>query len=72
MPVWVTLESQQKLIVIKVQKQLARISRSNIYDGNRYGSHLRGRTCINSTSKCLSYEGEDINGFWSGKYTFLA
>lgn len=43
--------------------KLARISRSNVYDGNSYGSHLRGRTCKNSSSKCLSYAGEELDGF---------
>jgi TPR repeat protein len=67
----ITVYGRKWDIKLSLTDKLARISRSNIYDGNSYGSHLRGRTCQNSTSKCLSYKGEDIDGFWSGRFTSM-
>ena len=67
----ITVYGRRWDITLSLTDKLARISRSNVYDGNSYGSHLRGRTCMNSPSKCLSFEGEDISGFWRGKFTFM-
>ncbi|WP_085298277.1 tetratricopeptide repeat protein [Cognaticolwellia mytili] len=48
---------------LALEYKVERMSKSNIYDGNSFGSHLRGRTCLNSSSKCISISGEDVDGF---------
>jgi hypothetical protein len=48
---------------LALEYKVERMSKSNIYDGNSFGSHLRGRTCLNSSSKCISIGGEDVDGF---------
>lgn len=48
---------------LALEYKVEKMSKSNIYDGKSFGSHLRGRTCLNSSSKCISITGEDIDGF---------
>jgi hypothetical protein len=53
-------------IEVALEYKLNKIMKEGIYDGNSYGSHLRGRTCLNSSSKCILIEGEDIAAFMGG------
>ncbi len=48
---------------LALEYKVEKMSKSNIYDGNSFGSHLRGRTCLNSSSSCISMGGEDVDGF---------
>lgn len=51
---------------VALEYKIQKIAEEGIYDGKSYGSHLRGRTCLNSTSRCISIEGEDIAAFMGG------
>jgi TPR repeat protein len=48
---------------LALEYKVKKMSKSQIYDGKSYFSHLRGRTCLNSSSKCISINGEDVDGF---------
>lgn len=48
---------------LALEYKVEKISKNNIYDGKSFGSHLRGRTCLNSSSSCISIGGEDVDGF---------
>lgn len=48
---------------LALEYKVEKMSKNSIYDGKSFGSHLRGRTCLNSSSKCISIGGEDVDGF---------
>lgn len=57
---------------LALEYKVERMSKNSIYDGKSSGSHLRGRTCLNSSSKCSSIGGEDLDGLMRSVMTDVA